>query len=137
MDEPRYPVNAEAVVASVVIGFDRQGYLAILENSFPACRALLRQMVRRTRHHLDEIEALTIQNARYRLAHFLLQLPPTEDAERTITLPARKHLIAARLAMQPETLSRLFNELERAEIIRVHGSDIEVRNREALRGLLG
>lgn len=74
MDTPRYPVNAEAVAASSVIGFERETYLSILENSFAACRALFRQMVRRTQHHLDEIEALTIQNARFRLIHYLLRL---------------------------------------------------------------
>ncbi len=133
MDTPRYPVNAEAVVASRVVGFDRGTYLGILENSFAACRSLFRRMVRRTQYHLDEIEALTIQNARFRLVRYLLRLRRTGGEEGTVTLPARKHLVAAQLAVQPETLSRLFRELEEERLIRVHGNEIEIPDAEALR----
>ena len=138
MDTPRYPVNAEAVTASKLLGFEREAYLAILETSFATCRALFRRMVRRTQRHLDEIEALTIQNARFRLVNYLLGLQHAAGEETaTITLPARKLLIASQLAMQPETLSRLFRELEEAGLIRVHGEHIEIADTEALRGLLG
>src|SRR5699024_7887049 len=102
--------------------------------SFTTCRALFSQMVRRVQRHLDEIEALTIQNARFRLVHYLLRLRPvTEPGDEAlmITLPARKVLIASQLAMQPETLSRLFRELERDDLIRVRGDNIEVRDRKA------
>ena len=137
MDTPRYPVNAQAVSASVVRGFERDAYLEILETSFATCRALFRQMVRRTQRHLDEIEALTIQNARFRLVHYLLRLPPaaSEDAG-TIKLPARKVLIASQLAMQPETLSRLFRELECKGLIHVCGNRIRILDIEALQQLL-
>lgn len=137
MDTPRYPVNAQAVAASTVRGFDRDTYLAILETSFATCRGLFRQLVRRTQHHLDEIEALTIQNARFRLVHYLLRLRSAADTSSgTIHLPARKVLVASQLAMQPETLSRLFRELERAGLIRVHGESIEITDAEALQRLL-
>ncbi|MGH8274009.1 MAG: Crp/Fnr family transcriptional regulator [Gammaproteobacteria bacterium] len=137
MDSPRYPVNAEAVAASTVFGFEREAYLAILENSFAACRALFRQMVQRTQHHLDEIEALTIQNARFRLVNFLLRLQRSGGKETmTVSLPARKFLIASQLAMQPETLSRLFRELEEADLIRMQGDTIRIVNVEALEGTL-
>lgn len=138
MDTPHYPVNAQAVAVSTVRGFDRDVYLAILETSFATCRALFRQMVRRTQRHLDEIEALTIQNARFRLVHYLLRLRATaaEAGSGTVHLPARKVLIASQLAVQPETLSRLFRELEREGLIRVHGERIEITDAEALQRLL-
>lgn len=136
MDTPRYPVNAEAVTASTVLGIERETYLAIIETSFATCRALFRHMVRRTQHHLDEIEALTIQNARFRLVNYLLRLLGTAEDNTTIKLPARKLLIASQLAVQPETLSRLFRELEEDGLIRVHGERIEITDSEALRALL-
>jgi CRP-like cAMP-binding protein len=135
MDKPRYPVNAQAVSDSRVHGFGRDAYLAILETSFATCRGLFRQMVKRTQQHLDEIEALTIQKARFRLVHFILGLTADEDAE-TIRLPARKVLVAARLAMQPETLSRLFRELEREGLIRMRGDSIQITDIDALQRLL-
>lgn len=127
MDHPRYPVNAEALADSTLLGFERDSYLAILEQSFTACRALLRRMVQRTQHHLDEIEALTLRNARYRLVHYLLHLQQQAPGD-TLTLPARKQLIAARLAMQPETLSRLFRELESDRLIHVSGDTVRLDN---------
>jgi CRP-like cAMP-binding protein len=138
MDTPRYPVNAEAVIDSTVHGFDREVYLGILETSFASCRALFREMVRRTQRHLDEIEALTIQNARFRLVHYLRRLRPAETVDSTwiVRLPARKALIASQLAVQPETLSRLLRELERDGLIRVHGDNIHILNDKALRRLL-
>lgn len=135
MDTPRYPVNAEAIVASEVFGFERETYLDVLETSFATCRALMRRMVRRTQRHLDEIEELTIQNARYRLVHYLLRLNKNNVAG-AVTLPARKQLIAAQLAMQPETLSRLFRELERDELIEVRGGTVTIKNATALARLL-
>lgn len=138
MDTPRYPVNAQAVSASTLRGFDRDTYLALLETSFASCRALFRQMVRRTQRHLDEIEALTIQNARFRLVHYLLRLQPaaTSATAGTIKLPARKVLIASQLAVQPETLSRLFRELEREGYIRVDGDSIRILDVDALQRLV-
>lgn len=135
MDTPRYPVNAEAVTATHVFGFERETYLDMLETSFPTCRALLRRMVKRTQRHLDEIEALTIQNARYRLVHYLLRLEK-KGADKAVTLPASKQLIAAQLAMQPETLSRLFRELEGDGLMEVRGSKITFTNPEALEHIL-
>jgi CRP-like cAMP-binding protein len=135
MDTPRYPVNAEAIGASEVFGFERETYLDVLETSFPTCRALLQRMVRRTQRHLDEIEALTIQNARYRLVHYLLRLNK-HDAAGTVTLPARKQLIAAQLAMQPETLSRLFRELEGDGLIEVRGGTVAIQDATVLAQLL-
>lgn len=137
MDEPRYPVNAQAISASTVRGFERSAYLEILETSFATCRALFRQMVGRTQRHLDEIEALTIQNARFRLVHYLLRLPAAaSETTETIKLPARKVLIASQLAMQPETLSRLFRELERKGLIHVRGDSIRILDVDALQHLL-
>lgn len=138
MEPPRYPVNAEAIADSVVLGVDRSAYLQILQGSFATCRSLFRQMVQRTRRHLDEIEALTIQNTRFRLVHYLLQLRDSapDGSANSIRLPARKSLIASRLAMQPETLSRLFRDLENQELIHVRGDTIEIPDSDKLQRLL-
>ncbi len=136
MDRPAYPVSAEAVTASTVIGFERDAYLEILEASFETCRGLFRQMVQRTRRHLDEIEALTIQNARYRLVRYLLRLHATAGGDSaTIRLPVTKQLIASQLAVRPETLSRLFRELEQDKLISVRGNTIAILDRGTLEDL--
>ena len=137
MEAPRYPVNAEAILPSVALGIECSAYLSILETSFATCRELFRRMVQRTQRHLDEIEALTIQNARYRLAHYLLKLQRTGGGKpSTVRLPTRKVLVASQLAVQPETLSRLLRELEHDGLIRVRGDRIDLVDAEGLRSLL-
>lgn len=136
MENPRYPVNAEAIMETEAIGFERGTYLDILETSFDTCRGLFRQMVRRTQRHLDEIEALTIQNARYRLVNYLLRLHSAAGkSASTFKLPVAKQLIASQLAVRPETLSRLFRELEQDNLIRVKGNTIYILDRTALENL--
>jgi CRP-like cAMP-binding protein len=71
---------------------------------------------------VGEIESLKSQNADQRLASFILSLcPPGEDRCR-FRLPYDKRLIAARLGVKQETLSRAFAKL------RAHGVRTETRN---------
>jgi len=52
-----------------------------------------------------------------------------------MTLPAPKQVIASRLNLTPETLSRIFNELSAANIIEVKGKKITVNDIQRLRDL--
>jgi len=138
MGEPRYPVSAQALRDSEVIAFSAEGFLDVLAQSFPACRRLLGRMVERTRRHLDEIEALTLQNARLRMVGYLLRLVPREaHGGCTVTLPTRKTLIASQLSVQPETLSRTLRELEGDGLIRVAQQEVRIPDVDALRAALG
>lgn len=137
MDEPRYPVTAQALRDSSVVTFPAQIFLDVLEQSFPACRRLLGRMVQRTRRHLDEIEALTLQNARLRVVGYLLRLVPRgAHGGCRVTLPTRKLLIASQLSIQPETLSRTLRDLERHGLISVAQQDVDIVDVDALRSQL-
>lgn len=120
MDPPRYPVHGEGVETGELIALDRDTFLAILEESFPTCRAVMAQLTLRIQSHWDEIETLALQNSRYRVVHYLLGLVPAAASGRvTVTLPARKVLIAARVAVTPETLSRTLRTLSDERLIEV------------------
>ncbi len=137
MQPPRYPVNARALVASSVVGVQREAFLAILSESFPACLSVMAQMAKRIQNLMNEIEALTLQNGRYRLIRFLYSLLPNDhsQAPTTVHLPARKREVAARLSMQPETLSRLLKLLCQDGLINVQGDRINILDPDALRKL--
>lgn len=120
IDPPRYLVHGEGVEAGEVLALDRDAFLGILQESFPTCRAVMAQMSRRIQAHWDEIETLALQNSRYRVVHYLLGLVPTDASGRvTVTLPARKVLIASRVAVTPETLSRTLRTLTDERLIEV------------------
>jgi CRP-like cAMP-binding protein len=134
MAEPRYPVHAEGVEAGELIAFEREVFLGILQQSFATCREVMAQMTLRIQAHWDEIEALALQNSRYRVVHYLLGLLPTGAQGRlTVTLPARKMIIAAHVAVTPETLSRILRALSDEKLIEVDGDEVTILDIESLR----
>lgn len=127
MEAPRYPVHGAGVEAGELLALDRGTFLAILQESFPTCRAVMAQMTLRIQSHWDEIETLALQNSRYRVVHYLLGLLPAAASGRaTVTLPARKALIAAHVAVTPETLSRTLRALSDEGLIEVAGDVVTV-----------
>ncbi len=133
MDRPRYPVHAEGVRPSVVVAIESTAYLDLMQSSFALCRAVLARMTERIQAHWDEIEALTLQNSRYRVIAYLISLvPPGSVAEVSVTLPVSKSLIASQLAITPETLSRILRQLAEGGLIRVQGARVEIPNVEEL-----
>ncbi len=134
MDQPRYPVNAQALEPSTVIGLDRAIYFAILRDSFPTCLSVMAEVTGRIQGLLNEIELLTLRDSRYRVINFLVNLlPETAQPATTIRLPARKGAIAARLSIRPETLSRTFKALSDERLIEMHEDSIGIPDPEALR----
>lgn len=134
MDEPRYPVHAEGVEPGEVIAIESAAYLDLLRDSFVTCRTVMAQMTQRIQAHWDEIEALTLQNSRYRIVNYLLELVPEGAAGKgRVRLPSRKSLIATQLAVTPETLSRVLHGLGDEGLIEVHDYDVQIQDVAALR----
>lgn len=134
MEAPSFPVHGEGVEEGELVVFDRDTFLGILKESFATCRAVMAQMTDRIQAHWDEIETLALQNSRYRVVHYLLALVPAAAQGRVqLTLPARKMLIAAHLAVTPETLSRILRALTDERLIEVAGDEVTILDTEALR----
>jgi len=132
-----YPVNAEAISDAHLYAFEQKPFLKILRESSEACFGLLASMSRRLHMLVNQIESLTLQNATYRLVAFLLeQVPRGDTATPAFQLTTPKGVIAARLAIQPETLSRILAKLRQGGLIEVHGNLITVRDVQALRNLV-
>ena len=119
-----------------MVGFNSSLYLQILESSPQSCFKILGTLSRRLHTRLNEIETLTLKNARHRACRYLLDLAgESAAAGQVIHLPVAKQLIAARLAMQPETLSRILRELIKEEAVTVSGRDVTIKSLERLRAL--
>lgn len=85
---------------------------------------------------LAEIEASELRPAAGRLAAYLLALaPPTRGAALTARLPATKTLIASRLGMKKETLSRLLHDLIIRRLIAVSQREIAILDPDTLRAI--
>ncbi|MES1954204.1 Crp/Fnr family transcriptional regulator [Salinisphaera hydrothermalis] len=134
MDAPRYLVNAEGLNAGVLVAIDSAAYLEVLRTSFVACRTVLANLTQRIEAHWDEIEALSLQNSRYRVIHYLLNLASERETDSPhIRLPAAKSLIAAKLAVTPETLSRILRLLQDEDLIKMQGYRVHILNKSLLR----
>src|SRR3989344_3603737 len=130
----RYPVNAEAVSESRVYAFDQKSFLSLLSESSDVSLGLLASMSRRLHMLVNQIESLTLQNATYRLVAYLLEeIPRDVKTSSEVQLTTPKGVIASRLAIQPETLSRILARLRNGNLIDVRGNHITVRDVNALR----
>ncbi|MGM0593419.1 MAG: Crp/Fnr family transcriptional regulator [Pseudomonadota bacterium] len=134
LELPTYPVNAQALEDSRVVAVSNRAMLAILAESTTLCFKVMGGLSVRLHGLLAEVDALALQNATLRVVSYLLVLLPAgEEGECEVVLPAAKHVIASRLSIQPETLSRIFATLAREGLIEVHGLQVTVRDRQALR----
>ena len=132
-----YPVNAEAINESRVYAFEQKVFLNLLHESNDATFGLLGSMSRRLHMLVNQIESLTLQNATYRLVAYLLeQFPRDVKTSPEVQLTTPKGVIASRLAIQPETLSRILGKLRQGGLIEVHGNHITIRDVQALREIV-
>ena len=129
-----YPVSAEAIEPSVLLGFDSEAMRNVLRGSVDTCLRMLASLSRRLRQQVDEIDRLTLHSAVSRFAGYLVeQASCSVRRPDRVQLTAPKNVIASRLGIQPETLSRIAARLMKEGLIRVQGQDIVLLDVEGLR----
>jgi CRP-like cAMP-binding protein len=131
MERQAYPVNAEAVQATELLAISSRVFTRILRDSVDTCFRVMGVMSQRLHRHLNEIDSLTLHNATYRLVSYLLNEAAHRD-QPSLQLNTPKHVVASRLSIQPETLSRILSRLSKQNLIEVRGSHIEVLDYDGL-----
>lgn len=109
----RFPVCAEAVGAATALVVARREVTAALTDDPQIALAMLASLSGRLRHLVDSIENMQVRSAPQRLAHFILHFCPERSGPARVDLPFAKILVAQRLGMRPETLSRSLAALRR------------------------
>lgn len=134
MREHKYPVTCEALEDSVLYQVPNKAYLDLVYTNPDACMRLLSDVCRHLHARVREIERLTVQNAHSRLVSYLLDhVVETNDDEATIRLELPRHVIASRLSIMPETLSRLLRQMADDGILAIEDRVIYVRSLSRLR----
>ncbi len=134
LGKPQFPASVEALANSQLIGFSSDLYKGLLSESIDACFGLLGEFALRNRQLVGEIEALTLYNATFRVVQYLLkEIPSNQNNATSVTLRARKNVIALRLAITPETLSRILSKLKRDEIIKISDKQVTLQNIDWMR----
>ena len=134
MEQEAYPVNAAALTDLRLAAFSNAVFVELLRESPELALRLLGTLSRRLHGLLHQIDELALHDATRRLVAYLLTLP--RNAEDRIDLDLPKQVIAARLAIKPETLSRTLAALRERQLLAVEGDRILLLDLESLHGLL-
>lgn len=127
-----YPVAAEAVTDCSVIRIEADTFLRLLRDSPEVAILMLSATYVHLQSLVMQVEALKAQTGAQRVAEFLLELAPCKEGPCEVILPYDKFLIAGRLGMKPESLSRAFVKL-RDQGVTIRQNNAAIDDLSALR----
>lgn len=133
MADRRYPMSASAARACSLLTLPATPYLRALKNHPGVCLDVLANLSSRLHQRLTKVDDLAMRSAPQRVLRYLLdQLPARAQSVTEIQLSAPKRVIASKLAIQPETFSRILRRLTETGSIEVRGRTIVVRDPDLL-----
>lgn len=124
------PVDVTALADTALVVVPAEPLLALFEADPRFARGLLATVCSRLQMIVADFEAATVHGARERLAAYLCSLAAAGAG--TAQLPTAKSVVAARLGMTKETLSRLLRAFIDEGLVRVAGRQIRVLDPERL-----
>lgn len=135
--------EARALTDCKVVVIPSTALFSLIDRDPRTARQVLHTLAQRYLDLVAELESVTMRRGAQRLASYLASL--TEPCIRnggqnracTVRLPASKTLIASRLDMKKETLSRLLRALADRGLIEVTQRDITILDPEGLAGVVG
>ncbi len=124
-----YLVSSQALADSLLVHIGKEVLLDELERNPGFAREMLAGLSMRLHTLVRDVEAYSLRSSAQRVIGYLLQ-SDRETAANSENLrfnfPASKHIIASRLNITPETLSRVLHDLSASGLIRVEGKKVAV-----------
>lgn len=127
-----YYYNSQAAENVTVARFELQKVRALAEQEKDVAKAIIQCLSNYLRSTMDCIANDRLQTAPQRVAQYLLDNCPSDSASASIRLPFQKSLLAGKLGLAPEALSRAFSALRRAGVT-VRGRIIQISDISALK----
>lgn len=118
-----YPVSAEAVTACEIMHIPSAVIVSLMKQDPEIGVSILASTFTHLHSLVAQLEQLKARTGAQRVAEFLLNLCDCDAGGCEVTLPYDKMLIAGRLGMKPESLSRAFT--------RLRGAGVSVRKNHA------
>lgn len=119
-----YPVSAEAVTECRLYRVNARLVIELMKSKPELCTAMIGATFMHLHELILQVEQLKAHTGAQRVAEFLIDLCPVDGGTCTVTLPYDKVLIAGRLGMKPESLSRAFT--------RLRANGVEIRQNDAI-----
>jgi CRP-like cAMP-binding protein len=130
----QYPVNAAAQTPVRLVAIKGGEFKAWLAQDASRCFRLMAGMSARMHKLVNEIDRLTLMKGADRLLQYLLDhSDPDETGRQKVELEAPKQIIASRIGVKPETLSRLLHKLADQGLIEIQGQTLYIGDPEQLR----
>lgn len=111
-----YPVSAEAVTPVELMALPATALVSMIRDDPELSVRILASTFTHLHSLVAQLEALKAQTGAQRVAEFLLSLCRGKSGACEVVLPYDKVLIAGRLGMKPESLSRAFGRLKKAGV---------------------
>lgn len=133
LDRP-YPVYAEALIDSLLAHIPSAPIFEMLERDHLFARKMLAGLSIRLHALIQDVESYSLHSSAQRVIGYLLEQCAQENqGQAEVALPTSKQVVASRLNLTPETLSRIFHDLAAAGLITVSGKQITIHDLPRLR----
>lgn len=129
--------DALALVESRLVVIPSAAIFACMDHDPRFARRMVLSLAEGKLELLGELEAATLQRSAQRLASFLdaLAEPDETGGAFLVKLPVSKTVVAARLGVKKETLSRLLRQFSVDGLIQVSRREVSILDRERLAGI--
>lgn len=128
MNRP-YPVFAEALVDSLLLHIGQNVVSELIDQDSSFARKLLAGLAIRLHSMVRDVETYSLRSSTQRVIGYLLQQSDQSgEGGREFDLAVSKQVIASRLNLTPETLSRIFHDLSEAGLVTVRGKHITLHD---------
>lgn len=127
----RATANAQVLDATVVARLDSRRLRKLAEQTPEIADALMQLLCRHAQMAEDCLAEDRLLTAPQRVASYILGNCPDGTTNFSFRLPFQKNVLAGKLGLAPEALSRAFSALRRSGVT-VKGRVIEIHDRQAL-----
>lgn len=128
-----YIVTAKALTDALVLHVDKAAVLAELERNPMLARRIIASLAEKLHGAIRESEARASGSAEERFAAWLVRLARTQSGAANVELPDAKKLVASRLDISAEHLSRVLRALADKGLIVVRRRNIAIPDVARLR----
>jgi CRP-like cAMP-binding protein len=127
-----YDYNAQAAENITIARFSMQKMRQLAEHEHDIARAVIHCLSTDLRRTMTCIANDRLQTAPQRVAQYLLDNCPSAEGPASVRLPFQKSLLAGKLGLAPEALSRAFSSLRDSGVI-VRGRMVQIQDVSALK----
>jgi CRP-like cAMP-binding protein len=120
-------VSAVTLSDATLVHVPKATMLACMRRDPDVARQMATALSRELRELIGEIASSALYSGTQRVVSFILsELPPAASGPVTLTLPAKKRIIASRLDLTHEHFSRILHDLAASNLIVVQGPRINI-----------